>query len=173
MVMLNKEWRKPETQAFLINKILTPLTKVLHRLSGPKRLWDFIVIGFVLALILWRLLRLPKPEKQYTVWHNVKVLIDIRDLIDKYYTLPARRKGVIFLMDKVITKVCSDTHYMSLLDFVIEQIFRRGWERRPYQHPSPDYWAEPEPYGGYYPFADDLTDNGKLTNDLRNYVKGE
>jgi len=171
MVIKNREYRKPEMQSFIIDKIKTPLVKI----QKPVSLLGVVRVVFQMAVILDRIRRLPEPTKENTIYENTKTLIDIRDMFSVYYTNPSRKMVMLALWKWVIIMYDWGHEYSSLGDWVIEQIIRRGWDRRPYQHPSPDFWKEPEPYGGGYNLTDKV-EGYKLFNDVRDigkYEKGD
>ncbi len=183
MVIRNSEWRKLETQRNLEFQIKKPMVKYIGKLyteprehplySTPKHIWQYIVVVIGLLMILWHIMRLPKPTKEATPFHNTRVILDIGERFKGYYVNRNRGEAVNALIHWV-ARLYDSSEYKSLLDVAVELIFREGWERRPALHPSPDLWREPLPYGGFHPFTDEVQeypDNN--CNDLRNWIKKE
>ena len=156
MVVYNSKYTQSRVQDIIINKIKTPLAKVMGRTLSKIGFLDMLVIVIQLVLIFNRIRKLPEPTRENTNKHNTKVLLDMEELFFKYYRNVSREKVFRVLWKWGIIIYDWGNEYSCFGDWLFEQMERRGWERRPYQHPSPDYWREPEPYGGGYPLTDEL-----------------
>jgi len=171
MVIKSSEFTR--MSGFMIYHLKAPLVALLGRSLNPMGFIDKIRMVYGLLKLIKAIDKFPDPTKENTVFRNVKVLIDIEQQFIKYYKLPTRMKALLALIKWGIICCDHDSHYASIADWWIEQIMRRGWERRPAQHPSPDYWNEPEPYGGFHPLSDEIEGisltNERLLNDVCNY----
>ena len=91
--------------------------------------------------------RYPEPTVENLLHPNSKRLLAIRDKYMEYDT-NERRKAVFGAAFRVlIAKYEHSAQYRYPIDWVIEEIIKSGWKRRPYGHPVQN-WQEPKPYGG-------------------------
>ena len=138
MVIKSVFYRRAEIRELIIEQIEKPLNKVLEIVEG----------------------RLEEPKAEDTNIYNIKVLIDIYELFCKYFDTSRlgfhKERAIKGVIKWGLIKIAKDSFYRGIAEWWVEQIMRRGMDRRPYLLPSPDYWREAQPYGGGYPVTDEL-----------------
>lgn len=91
--------------------------------------------------------RYPEATHDNITHPNSHRLVDMKDRYLQYDTHPRRRAAFGAAFRIGIAKYEHSQNYRSVIDFLIEELFKSNWKPRPYGHPKRD-WNEPEPYGG-------------------------
>lgn len=86
-------------------------------------------------------MRYPEPTKDHTSMPNTHRLLDIEDEFFKHENNISRDLFLRAVWRILIVKYDTDRWYRQRVDWVIEQIKKRGWEPDPMGHPK-NNWNE-------------------------------
>ena len=139
----NSLYRKPRRNEAVLftSRMLTGKMReyIIKKVKAPLRK-AIILIGK----------RLPEPTRDNTLYRNTHILMDIRDKFFKYERNSDREELFRFAWKILIAEYEHDRYYRYRLDWIIEEINKRGWEPRLEGWPEEHWWKEPPPYGGKY-----------------------
>jgi hypothetical protein len=105
---------------YIIKKVKAPLMKVLIIMAG----------------------RLPEPTKENCTNPNSHILLDIRDRFFDLENNPGREPLFRAIFKIAICEYEHDPYYGYRMDWVKEEMDKRGWNPRPQGRPRGIHWRE-------------------------------
>ena len=116
--LLNHTMLRGNLREYVINHVKAPLMKILIAIAK----------------------RLPEPTKINTLSPNSHILIDVRDEFFKHENNPGR-DGLFRAAFKIL--ICEyehDPYYRYRMDWMLEEMYRRGWQPLPEGRPRGITW---------------------------------